>query len=61
MVQTKASRLGMSLMGQAIISRKLMEAFQPRSIRSVAVCLQGDSVLESLLPEIGIELVVYTD
>lgn len=60
-VQTKASRLGMYLMGQAIISRKLMEAFQPRNIRSVAVCLQGDSVLESLLPEFGLELVVYPE
>ena len=60
-IQTKASRLGMSLIGQAIISRKLMEVFLPRIIRSVAVCSQGDSVLESLLPEFGIELVVYTD
>ena len=60
-IQTKASRLGMNLMGQAIISAKLMERFEPRSIRSVAICTAGDKVLEALLPEYGIELVVYAD
>ena len=60
-IQTKASRLGMSLMGQAIISAKLMEKFEPRSIRSVAICTAGDKVLEALLPEYGIELVIYAD
>ena len=60
-IQTKASRLGMNLMGQAIISAKLMERFEPRSIRSVAICTLGDKVLEALLPEYGIELVVYAD
>jgi hypothetical protein len=58
-IQTKASRLGMSLIGQAIISRKLIEAFQPRSARSIAVCTKGNSVLEALLTEYGIELVVF--
>ena len=60
-IQTKASRLGMNLMGQAIISAKLMERFEPRSIRSVAICTAGDKVLEALLPEYGIELVIYAD
>jgi len=60
-IQTKASRLGMNLMGQAIISAKLMENFAPRSIRSVAICTAGDKVLEALLPEYGIELVIYAD
>lgn len=60
-IQTKASRLGMNLMGQAIISAKLMVRFEPKSIRSVAICTAGDNVLEALLPEYGIELVVYTD
>ena len=60
-IQTKASRLGMNLMGQAIISAKLMEKFEPRSIRSVAICTAGDKVLEALLPEYGIELVIYAD
>ena len=58
-LQTKANRLGMNLMGQAIISKKLMERFEPKSIRSVAICTEGDSVLEPLLKDYGIELVIY--
>ena len=58
-LQTKANRLGMNLMGQAIISKKLMERFEPNSIRSVAICTEGDSVLEPLLEDYGIELVIY--
>lgn len=59
-LQTKANRLGMNLMGQAIISKKLMERFEPNSIRSVAICTEGDSVLEPLLKDYGIELVIYS-
>ena len=44
-IQTKAARLGMYLMGQAFFSAKLMEPFFPRSIESVALCLEDDSVL----------------
>jgi hypothetical protein len=58
-LQTKANRLGMNLMGQAIVSKKLMEKFEPKSIRSIAICSKGDSVLEPYLAEYGIELVVY--
>lgn len=58
-LQTKANRLGMNLMGQAIVSKKLMERFEPNSIRSVAICTEGDSVLEPLLKDYGIELVIY--
>ena len=58
-LQTKANRLGMNLMGQAIISKKLMERFEPKSIRSVAICTEGDSVLEPLLKDYGIELGIY--
>jgi hypothetical protein len=58
-LQTKANRLGMNLMGQAIISKKLMERFEPKSIRSVAICTEGDSVLEPLLKDYEIELVIY--
>lgn len=59
-LQTKANRLGMNLMGQAIISKKLMERFEPNSIRSVAICTEGDLVLEPLLKDYGIELVIYS-
>ena len=58
-LQTKANRLGMNLMGQAIVSKRLMEKFEPKSIRSVAICTEGDSVLEIHLAEYGIELVIY--
>lgn len=61
-VQTKAKRLGMYLMGQAIISPKLLRKFKPRSIKSVAICIKGDSVLEPILKQYNnIELVVYED
>ena len=59
-LKTKANRLGMNLMGQAIISKKLMERFEPKSVRSVAICTEGDSVLEPLLKDYGIELVIYS-
>lgn len=59
-VQTKASRLGMYLMGQAIFSMELMQMFGPRSIRTVAICTAGDSVLKPLCDRYGIEVVVYT-
>lgn len=58
-VQTKASRLGMYLMGQALFSAKLMRPFGPRSIRTVAVCTADDSVLRLLCDHAGIEVVVY--
>ena len=57
--QTKANRLSMNLIGQAIVSKKLMEKFETKSIRSIAICSEGDSVLEQYLAKYGIELVVY--
>ncbi|MEO5753171.1 MAG: hypothetical protein ABIR38_00500 [Chthoniobacterales bacterium] len=44
-VQAKDSRLGMYVMGQAFFSAKLMEAFNPRSIESIALVAHDDSVL----------------
>lgn len=58
-IQTKASRLGMYLMGQAYFSKILMSEFKPKSIRTVAICTQGDSVLEPIALASGIEVVVY--
>jgi hypothetical protein len=38
-VQTKAKRLGMYLLGQALFSRLLIEKFfAPKSVRTVALC-----------------------
>ena len=48
-VQAKARRLGMYLMGQTLFSAELVKAFRPASIRSVALCSKDDSVLRPLL------------
>lgn len=48
-VQAKARRLGMNLIGQTLFSKQLMEIFRPRSIVSIALCGKDDSVLRPLL------------
>jgi len=59
-IQTKARKLGMYLIGQALFSPKLMRKFKPKSIKSVAICTKGDEVLQALLkPYKNIEVVVY--
>lgn len=59
-VQTKAYRLCMYLMGQAVFSKELMKRYKPRSIKSVAICTKSDSVLEPLLKRFDdVEVVVY--
>jgi hypothetical protein len=50
-VQTKASRLGMYLMGQAFFSAQLIQLFKPRSVVSVALCNKDDSVLRPLFEQ----------
>ena len=60
-IQTKASRLGMNLLGQALFSRHLMMPFRPSSVDTVAICTKGDAVLEPLAAEYGIKVVVYQD
>ena len=60
-IQTKANRLGMNLLGQAVFSAELMKAHKPKSIKSVAICVLGDSVLEALAHKFNIEVVVYED
>lgn len=57
-IQTKAQRLGMYLMGQAFFSRALVEKLGPRSVRTVAVCAQDDEELRPLAEAHGIEVVV---
>ena len=58
-IQTKINRLGMYLMGQAFFSKKLMKKFNPKSIRTIAICGKDDSVMRELSEEFGIEVVVY--
>ena len=48
-VQAKANRLGMYLMGQALFSAELVKRCKPRKIRSIALCAQDDSELRPLL------------
>ena len=58
-IQTKRSRLGMYLMGQAFFSKQLLENFRPRSIKSVALCSSYDAVLGPMLEQYdGLEVVV---
>jgi hypothetical protein len=58
-VQTKASRLGMYLMGQAFFSAQLMKRFNPRSVEPVALVAQDDSVLRPLFEQYpGMRVVV---
>ena len=58
-VQAKTGRLGMTVMGQAFFSFELMKKFRPRSIKSVILCQEDDSVLKPLLaPYPHIEVVV---
>ena len=56
-VQTKRGRMGMYLMGQAVFSAKLALACGAKSVRSVLLCNQADSVLLPLLepfPEVEV-------
>jgi hypothetical protein len=50
-IQTKVSRLGMYLMGQAFFSAQLMQRFHPHSVMSVALCSQDDAVLRPLFEQ----------
>jgi hypothetical protein len=58
-IQAKASRLGMYLMGQAVFSVELVRRFRPASIRSIALCTKDDSELHPLLtpfPEVEVRV-----
>ena len=58
-IQTKAQRLGMYLMGQTLFSKQLVEKLGPRSVRSVALCTKDDATLRPLLEAFdGCEVVV---
>ena len=58
-VQAKASRLGMAVMGQAVFSVELLRRFNPKSIKSVILCTIDDAVLRPLLarfPEVEVKV-----
>jgi hypothetical protein len=60
-VQTKARRLGMSLMGQCLFSRELLLGLGVKTVKSIALCTADDPVLRNLLEKHqGCEVVVYS-
>ena len=61
-VQAKAHRLGMYLMGQGVFSAELMKRFKPKSIKSTILCTKDDAVLRPLLaPFPNVEVVVMKE
>ena len=59
-VQTKASRMGMYLMGQALFSARLALACGAKSVRAILLCTAPDSVLLPLLKDFPeVEVWVY--
>jgi uncharacterized protein (DUF608 family) len=48
-IQSKARRLGMSLIGQVVVSCKLLESLGADVIKSVGVCKEDDKVLHEVL------------
>ncbi|KEI72477.1 hypothetical protein [Endozoicomonas elysicola] len=60
-VQTKKNTLGMHLMGQAYFSAKIMERFQPKSIKSVAICGSPDSEMQALCDQHNIEVIIIPE
>lgn len=57
-IQTKAKRLGMGVLGQAYFSPFLLQSYKPRSIKSVIICEENDDVLKELAASHQIEIVV---
>jgi len=61
-LQTKRTRLGMSVMGQAFFSRELMKKlFLPAVVHTVVICDQGDAVLEDLCRAHNIVVETYAE
>ena len=60
-VQTKAGRIGMYLLGQAYFSKLLVKRLKPRSIRSVAICGKNDEVMQDIARTHEVEVVVIPD
>ena len=51
--------VGMYLLGQAIFSKKLLEPYNPKSIRSIALCKKSDTCMERAAKLYGIEIIPY--
>ena len=60
-IQTKQSRLGMYLMGQAFFSVELLKKHNPKSIRSVLICGKDDIVLSEVCKKYGLEIEIIPE
>ena len=60
-IQTKRSRLGMYLLGQAYFSKLVINSFKPRSVKSVAICGRNDNLMQELANMHHIEVIVIAD
>jgi hypothetical protein len=57
-IQTKATRLGMNMLGQALFSAEIVRDRDPAEVRTIALCTADDDVLRPLAERYGIEVVV---
>lgn len=60
-IQTKSNRLGMYLMGQAYFTREILKRFNPKSIKTVAICGKGDTEMEALCKKENVEVVIIPE
>ena len=59
-IQSKARRLGMSLIGQVVVSRELLKDLKAKVVKSVGVCREDDRILHKVLRRFKrCEAVVY--
>jgi hypothetical protein len=59
-IQSKARRLGMSLIGQVVVSRELLRNLKAKDVRSVGVCTEDDKILRRILRRFkGCSSIVY--
>jgi len=60
-IQTKQSRLGMYLMGQAFFSAELLKRYFPKSIKKVLICGKDDEVLNPICKQFDLDIVVIPE
>jgi len=59
-IQSKARRLGMGLIGQVVVSRELLKDLKAKVVKSVGVCREDDQLLHKVLRRFKkCEAVVY--
>ena len=59
-IQSKARRLGMGLIGQVVVSRELLKDLKAKVVKSVGVCREDDQLLQKVLRRFKkCEAVVY--